>query len=138
MRFVQRTTLRGRLWSSPDGVHPRISADCTWCWTRSETDAKTAHDPNHWHRRLAGLGRLRQSRAAADEYDDGESSVTAQLLDQETASDERSPYQCDGRTHCSEMTSCEEAEFVLANCPGVKMDGGGDGVPRESQWCGGR
>jgi hypothetical protein len=27
------------------------------------------------------------------------------------------------------MTSCEEAELFLANCPGVKMDGGGDGVP---------
>jgi len=57
--------------------------------------------------------------------------VTSQLLDQEAASDRRSPYQCDGRTHCSEMTSCAEAEFFLANCPGVKMDGGGDGVPCE-------
>jgi hypothetical protein len=60
--------------------------------------------------------------------DDSEESVTAQLLDQEAASDERSPYQCDGRTHCSQMTSCKEAEYFLANCPGVKMDGGGDGV----------
>ena len=51
------------------------------------------------------------------------------LLDQEAASDERSPYQCDGRVYCSQMTSCEEAEFFLANCPGVKMDGGGDSVP---------
>ena len=62
--------------------------------------------------------------------------MTAQLLDQEAASDERSPYQCDGRVYCSQMTSCEEAEFFLANCPGVKMDGGGDGVPCEKQWCG--
>jgi len=61
--------------------------------------------------------------------------VTSQLLDQEVASDTRGPYQCDGRTHCSEMTSCEEAEFFLANCPGVKMDGGVDGVPCEKQWC---
>ncbi|MBK7902939.1 MAG: excalibur calcium-binding domain-containing protein [Proteobacteria bacterium] len=36
------------------------------------------------------------------------------------------------------MTSCEEAEFFLANCPGVKMDGGGDGVPCEKQCCGDR
>jgi hypothetical protein len=71
-------------------------------------------------------------------FDDSESSVTAQLLDQEAASDERSPYQCDGRTHCSEMSSCEEAEYFLVNCPGVKMDGGGDGVPCERQWCGDR
>jgi hypothetical protein len=71
-------------------------------------------------------------------FDDSESSVTAQLLDQEAASDERSPYQCDGRVYCSQMTSCKEAEFFLANCPGVKMDGGGDGVPCEKQWCGDR
>jgi Excalibur calcium-binding domain len=80
-----------------------------------------------------------QSRQGEEELlDDSAESVTAQLLDQEAASDRRSPYQCDGRTHCSEMTSCEEAEFFLANCPGVKMDGGGDGVPCEQQWCGDR
>jgi hypothetical protein len=80
-----------------------------------------------------------QSRSGAVEgVVDSEHSVTAQLLDQEAASDRRSPFQCDGRIHCSQMTSCEEAEFFLANCPGVKMDGGGDGVPCERQWCGDR
>jgi Excalibur calcium-binding domain len=80
-----------------------------------------------------------QTRQGDEEpFDDGESSEIAQLLDQEAASDTRSPYQCDGRVHCSQMTSCEEAEFFLANCPGVKMDGGGDGVPCEKQWCGDR
>lgn len=47
-------------------------------------------------------------------------------------------YTCDDRIYCSQMTSCEEAEYFLANCPGVKMDGGGDGVPCERQWCGNR
>ena len=79
-----------------------------------------------------------QSRSGASEgVADSEDSVTAQLLDQEAGSDRRSPFQCDGRVHCSQMTSCEEAEFFLANCPGVKMDGG-DGVPCERQWCGDR
>lgn len=45
-------------------------------------------------------------------------------------------YSCDGRTHCSQMTSCEEATYFLRNCPGVKMDGNHDGVPCEQQWCG--
>jgi hypothetical protein len=45
-------------------------------------------------------------------------------------------FSCDGRTHCSQMTSCEEAEYFLQNCPGVKMDGNNDGEPCESQWCG--
>jgi hypothetical protein len=44
-------------------------------------------------------------------------------------------FRCDGRTYCSQMTSCEEAKFFLENCPGVKMDGDNDGVPCESQWC---
>jgi hypothetical protein len=80
-----------------------------------------------------------QTRTADEELlDDSEESVAAQVLDQEAAADMRGPYQCDGRTHCSEMTSCEEAEFFLANCPGVMMDGGGDGVPCEKQWCGDR
>ena len=45
-------------------------------------------------------------------------------------------YKCDGRTYCSQMTSCEEAMYFLRNCPGVKMDGNNDGVPCEQQWCG--
>jgi len=48
------------------------------------------------------------------------------------------PYRCDGRTRCSQMTSCEEARFFLANCPGVQMDGDNDGIPCEQQWCPGR
>ncbi|WP_429146380.1 cold shock domain-containing protein [Aeromonas veronii] len=44
--------------------------------------------------------------------------------------------QCDGRQHCSQMTSCEEAIWFLQNCPGTKMDGEGDGIPCENQWCG--
>jgi hypothetical protein len=49
-----------------------------------------------------------------------------------------STFRCDGRKYCSQMTSCAEAEYFLANCPGVKMDGNGhgNGVPCERQWCG--
>jgi len=44
-------------------------------------------------------------------------------------------FRCDGRTLCSQMTSCDEARFFLRNCPDVQMDGDGDGVPCEQQWC---
>jgi len=44
-------------------------------------------------------------------------------------------FKCDGRTYCSQMTSCDEATFFLRNCPGVQMDGDNDGVPCERQWC---
>jgi cold shock CspA family protein len=46
-----------------------------------------------------------------------------------------SAFHCDGRTHCSQMTSCAEATFFLRNCPNVQMDGNHDGVPCEQQWC---
>lgn len=44
-------------------------------------------------------------------------------------------FKCDGRTMCSQMTSCREATLFLQNCPGTQMDGNGDGVPCEKQWC---
>mgnify|MGYP002868724279 CR=1 FL=1 len=44
-------------------------------------------------------------------------------------------FRCDGRTYCSQMTSCDEATFFLRNCPNVKMDGNNDGIPCEKQWC---
>ncbi|HHX35109.1 MAG TPA: excalibur calcium-binding domain-containing protein [Gammaproteobacteria bacterium] len=46
-----------------------------------------------------------------------------------------SQFSCDGRTHCSQMRSCAEATYFLRNCPNTKMDGDGNGVPCERQWC---
>lgn len=46
-----------------------------------------------------------------------------------------SQYSCDGRTYCSQMTSCAEATYFLQNCSGTQMDGNNDGVPCEQQWC---
>jgi len=43
-------------------------------------------------------------------------------------------FQCEGKVYCSQMTSREEAEFYLDNCPGMKMDGDGDGIPCENQF----
>lgn len=45
-------------------------------------------------------------------------------------------FQCDGRTLCTEMRSCEEATYFLQHCPGAQMDGDHDGVACEQQWCG--
>ncbi|MFZ2973445.1 MAG: excalibur calcium-binding domain-containing protein [Ferribacterium limneticum] len=41
-------------------------------------------------------------------------------------------FACDGRQHCSQMTSRAEAEFFTKNCPGTKMDGDHDGIPCEN------
>ena len=44
-------------------------------------------------------------------------------------------FSCDGRTFCSQMKSCAEAKYFLANCSGAKMDGDKNGIPCEKQWC---
>ena len=44
-------------------------------------------------------------------------------------------FSCDGRQHCSQMSSCAEASFFNNSCPNTKMDGNNDGVPCEQQWC---
>lgn len=45
-------------------------------------------------------------------------------------------FQCEaGKTHCSHMSSCAEATFYIQNCPNTQMDGDGDGIPCERQWC---
>ena len=46
-----------------------------------------------------------------------------------------SGFNCDGRQYCSQMKSCAEAKYFLANCPGAKMDGDKNGIPCEKQWC---
>jgi hypothetical protein len=48
---------------------------------------------------------------------------------------ESGSFKCDGRTYCSQMTSCAEATFFIQNCSDTKMDGNRDGVPCEKQWC---
>ncbi len=62
------------------------------------------------------------------------SSIQADKRPSNTSSQD-SGFRCDGRQHCSQMRSCTEAKYFLANCPGVKMDGNHDGVPCEQQWC---
>jgi hypothetical protein len=33
------------------------------------------------------------------------------------------------------MSSCEEAAFFVKHCPDTQMDGDGDGLPCEQEWC---
>lgn len=60
-----------------------------------------------------------------------QTAVAAQSDDQPASS----VFHCDGRTHCSQMSSCAEATFFLRYCPNVQMDGDNDGIPCEQQWC---
>ena len=44
-------------------------------------------------------------------------------------------YTCSGKKYCSQMSSCEEATFYMNSCGVSTMDGDGDGVPCERQFC---
>jgi len=49
--------------------------------------------------------------------------------------DDTEEFSCTGKTRCTEMKSCAEATYYLRNCPGIEMDGDGDGIPCEEQHC---
>jgi len=44
----------------------------------------------------------------------------------------KTKFSCDGRQHCSQMTSRNEAVYFIQNCPNTKMDGDHDGIPCEN------
>lgn len=111
------------------------------CLDRQVQNATRQHKPSYRSEKRSFFGRFVQfavvvaliaygyveySRRAAPG-----SGVAAQSIEQTTTA----AFQCDGRTLCSQMTSCAEATFFLKNCPNVKMDGNHDGVPCEQQWC---
>ncbi len=85
----------------------------------ADGDAETARDFRRRHGPCAGDG-----RGAAPEPPLRRAATPAAPA-----------FRCDGRTHCSQMRSCDEAEFFLRHCPDTKMDGDRDGVPCETQWC---
>ena len=43
-----------------------------------------------------------------------------------------SGFTCGGKKYCSEMASCDEAKYYLAQCGIRTLDGNGDGVPCEN------
>lgn len=59
----------------------------------------------------------------------------APLATRVTSGSQVTSFKCEGKTRCSQMTSCEEATFYLKNCPGVKIDGDNDGIPCERELC---
>ena len=58
------------------------------------------------------------------------------LVSHRDALRENPTFRCEPhKTYCSEMRSCAEAYFHQERCGGTEMDGDGDGIPCEQQWC---
>jgi cold shock CspA family protein len=84
---------------------------------------------------LASLGSFAYDKfVASNKLHEGQTTSKSSYPEKE---ENRNNYSCEGKVYCSEMTSCEEAKFYQDNCPGTRMDGDGDGIPCERQWCGG-
>lgn len=66
--------------------------------------------------------------------DPGSEAVVRQAPEEVVIRQQQASFRCDGRQHCSQMTSFEEAMFFLDNCPDTRMDGDGDGIPSERQF----
>jgi len=79
---------------------------------------------------IVGGGAAAYSKYCTGSYDAGS---MQNLSDEATTAP--TGFTCQGKTLCSQMTSCEEAKFYIRNCLGTQMDGDGDGIPCERQWC---
>ncbi len=83
-------------------------------------------------------GRRHAHRAALQAAEHAAPAATpaaAPLATRVTSGSQVTSFKCEGKTRCSQMTSCEEATFYLKNCPGVKIDGDNDGIPCERELC---
>ena len=68
-------------------------------------------------------------------YVDSDATSTSVSAVKPVLTSSASSFTCDGRKHCSQMTSCAEATYFVQHCPNTKMDGNNDGIPCEQQWC---
>ena len=82
----------------------------------------------------AALGNLPEQGLSEQGRKNLEVSTNTPIRSTASSTSVSSPYRCDGRTHCSQMRSYDEAVFFLRNCPGTQMDGNHDGVPCERQF----
>ena len=82
----------------------------------------------------AALGNLPEQGLSEQGRKNLEVSTNTPIRSTASSTSVSSPYRCDGKTHCSQMRSYDEAVFFLRNCPGTQMDGNHDGVPCERQF----
>lgn len=74
------------------------------------------------------------TQAPTTTFTDGLQVGAIQPKNEKPAQQASQSFVCDGRTHCSQMSSLAEAKFFIQNCPNTKMDGDNDGNPCERQF----
>ncbi|AXQ30474.1 cold-shock protein [Solimonas sp. K1W22B-7] len=108
--------------------------------------AAPAGSPRPAARRSGGPGRLVRNAAIlllaaggglmAARHQIPAGGVTAVPEQHRAATGSAAPaWRCEGKTHCTQMSSCAEATYYINHCPGTQMDGDADGIPCEDQLC---
>ena len=87
---------------------------------------------NRFSARRDGIQNVAPPQEATSPLTSPKQSTIAEQFAPSTTS---SAFKCEGKQHCSQMSSCEEAKFYFKNCPNVKIDGDGDGLPCERGPC---
>ena len=131
--------------TGPDGKKRAIRISCpertasrSPAPARRQARTTQRHTKRTWSKVVLALAAIGLAVAAYQKFSAqslAPSANTFHGIDAKPAAAPASRFQCDGREHCSQMTSCDEAKFFLRNCPNTKMDGDGDGIPCEAQWC---
>lgn len=131
--------------TGPDGKKRAIRISCpertasrSPAPARRQARTTQRHTKRTWSKVVLALAAIGLAVAAYQKFSAqslAPSANTFHGIDAKPATPPASRFQCDGREHCSQMTSCDEAKFFLRNCPNTKMDGDGDGTPCEAQWC---
>ena len=124
---VARKQKKG-MWASPVVIPP-------WEWRASKSEKKQETPNSEAKHPEIIIGEKSKTGSNESWFSKLGKSLTPSSTSRSENSTNKGQFRCDGRTHCSQMTSCQEATFFLKNCPGTKMDGDGDGVPCEKQWC---
>ncbi|MDX2368029.1 MAG: cold shock domain-containing protein [Colwellia sp.] len=79
-----------------------------------------------------GYQRLGLSPSTSPAQQPSNTATPSSSLSNSASSNSNSQYSCDGREHCSQMTSRAEAGYFIKYCPNTKMDGDRDGIPCEN------
>jgi len=116
------------IWSSPVVIPP-------WEWRAAQRENKQGALHSEVTPSVIIIGEKPKTGSNESWFSKLGKSLSPSSTSRSENSANKGQFRCDGRTHCSQMTSCQEATFFLKNCPGTKMDGDGDGVPCEKQWC---
>lgn len=65
---------------------------------------------------------------------ENETKIQSEIAPKIEKIEEKEKFRCEGKRHCGQMVSKEEAQFYLNNCPHDGMDGDNDGIACEQQF----